>query len=502
MSISVSFTTESKRVNSTKQPSMSAGTYLCTFKNGCSMLRPTLFLELQQETFPAYTGFMIDNRYYNITDIRSIRQHLFEVDGIIDVLATYKAAIGASSQYILRSSAESDSYVTDRLYPTRNYKTYSRNSDGNGFIYPQSGTFVVGVQGKTTGGSFGSTTYYCMDSYNCKDFMDKVFNINTQDYDAASIEAASGIPEKVYASIINPQQYIVSCMYLPFEYETIGNRSVGSVELGWFTIDGIEALVFNTSYDALPTISKTFNLPKHPQATTRGQYLNNAPYSSYILSYMPFGEIELPADLLIGQSQIHLNLIVDVITGQGTLKVYTGSTSSGQLLASESAQIGVPIAISGGVYDVSLGGAAKKLATGALAASGMAGKMAEMATSFSSFSLEGKTHTFQNVSITNGSQVVSSAADTVAGAVQSPTITTSGSNGALDFLEYDCVLYSRFTHIVDDDNHQHGKPLCKVRTISSIPGYIMCLKPTIDISATATEKDEILAYMTNGFFYE
>lgn len=486
MSITVSFTTSSKKVNSTAQLTMT-DSYECVFKSGCSMLRPTLFLEIATNTFPAYTAFKIENRYYNITDIRSVRQNLFEVDGVIDVLATYRNQIGASSQYVLRASAESDGYVTDKLYPMRNYKTYGREAKANGFVYPTLGTFVVGVQGKTTGGSFGSTTYYCMDSTNCKAFMDKVFNINTADYDAASVEAASGIPEKVYASIINPQQYIVSCMYLPFEYETIGNRSVSSIELGWFTIDNIEALVFNTSYGQLPRVtSLTFDLPKHPQASSRGQYLNNSPYTSYLLSYMPFGELELPADLLIGQSQIHLEVLVDVITGQGTLKVYSGSTTSGQLLTSESAQIGVPIAISGGVYDVSLGGAAKKLATGALAASAQAGQGIE-------FSL---LENSANIGVWGA------AANTVAGALQSPTITTAGSNGALDFLEYDCILYSRFTHIVDDDNTQHGKPLCKVRTISSIPGYIMCMKPSIDLAATETEKDEVLAFMTSGFYYE
>lgn len=112
MSITVSFTTSSKKVNSTAQLAMT-DSYECVFKSGCSMLRPTLFLEITTNTFPAYTAFKIENRYYNITDIRSVRQNLFEVDGIIDVLATYRSQIGSSSQYILRASAESDGYVTD-----------------------------------------------------------------------------------------------------------------------------------------------------------------------------------------------------------------------------------------------------------------------------------------------------------------------------------------------------------------------------------------------------
>ena len=78
MSITVSFASGSKRENSTRQLSMSSS-YDCNFKNGCSMLNPTLLLEIDSSTFPAFTAFKIENRYYNITDIRSVRNGLFEV---------------------------------------------------------------------------------------------------------------------------------------------------------------------------------------------------------------------------------------------------------------------------------------------------------------------------------------------------------------------------------------------------------------------------------------
>ena len=90
MSINVTFSNGSKRDNSTKQLAMTT-THNCVFKNGCSMLAPTLLLEINSSTFPDYTAFKIEDRYYKVTDIRSIRDNLFEVSGEVDVLATYKS---------------------------------------------------------------------------------------------------------------------------------------------------------------------------------------------------------------------------------------------------------------------------------------------------------------------------------------------------------------------------------------------------------------------------
>ena len=460
-----------KMINSTKQPSGAGRSITCRLKDDCSVLSPVFLL----------TGYSLsDNyvkwgsRYYFIDDTVIKGNELAECHCSTDVLATFKSAIGNSSQYVLRSASNFNGSIADAFYPMTALKNFAKSSQANGFIMPQLGTFVFGIQGQSNSGSFGSTTYYCMDSYNAAAFMDEVFNSQNSEYDAAGVEAASGLPEKVYQSIINPQQYIVSCQFLPFEYETIGNQSTGSIKLGWYEFNG-EALIFNPNYDALPTIEKTFTLSKHPQ-NARGVYMNNAPFTQYILSYMPFGEIPLPADLLVNETQIHTKLIVDVITGQGTLKIYAGASDAGQLLESRSAKIGVDIAVSGGVYDTSVGGLIGNAVRGSLIGSAIAGKL--------------------------GLNPFNEAKETVAQAEQSPTISTSGSNGALDFLEYDIILYSRFSLVVDDDNTQHGRPLCAVRTINTLSGYIVCLKPDLDIGASRTEKEAIMSFMEGGFYYE
>lgn len=457
-----------KKINSTKRPS--GGTQItCTLKDGTSVLNPVFLL----------TGYNLShnyviwgNRYYFIDDIVIVGNSLAEYHCSTDILATYKNNIGASSQYVLRSASTFDGSVTDAFYPVKAQKSTSKTSQANGFIFPQGGAFVFGIQGATSGNSFGSTTYYVLDVYQAKTLMQEIFNISNSDYESSVVESASGLPEAVYKSIINPQQYIVSCVYLPFDAESVGSGASTPIMLGWYDV-GVSGLIFDTSFDALPTLEHTFTLTKHPQ-NARGVYMNNAPFTEYVLSFMPFGEIPLPADLLINATQIHTKLIVDVVTGQGTLKIYAGSDASGQLIESRSAQVGVPIAVSSGIYDYRPSSVISKGIASVLSFAGMLGK---------------GTETMADIGKIGEASI-------------SPSINTMGSNGALDFLEYDVILYSRFTYVVDDDNTQHGRPLCSVRTINTLSGYTQCFKPDLDISASPTEKEAIIRYMEGGFYYE
>ena len=63
-------------------------------------------------------------------------------------------------------------------------------------------------------------------------------------------------------------------------------------------------------------------------------------------------------------------------------------------------------------------------------------------------------------------------------------------------------MVARFKILVDDNNDDHGRPLCQRVLISSIPGYIMVDDPDIALAATAEEIDSVKSYMKNGFFYE
>ena len=59
-----------------------------------------------------------------------------------------------------------------------------------------------------------------------------------------------------------------------------------------------------------------------------------------------------------------------------------------------------------------------------------------------------------------------------------------------------------FADVMDDYNPEFGRPLCKVKAISTLSGYVLCADGDIFASgATAPELAEIETYLTGGFFY-
>ena len=462
-----------KRLNSTKRPS-GGTTKSVVLKNPTSIIRPTFVI----------TGFDFSwnyiqwgNRYYFVDDIVCLTNNQAAYTCSLDVLATYKDVIGSSSQYVTRAAGTFDGTIADPYYTMKSQQSYSKVTSGSNpwFVMPELGAFVFGIVGETDADSFGSTTYYVMDIYGAKSLMDEIFNMSNNAYDAASVESIAGVPEELYKSILNPAQYITSCMFLPFEAESVGSGASEAVKVGWYDL-GVSAVTFDPSFDALPYISGTLTLPKHPQ-NARGVYMNNAPFTEYVLSFEPFGDIVLPPDMLVSATSIYYKCVVDVITGQGILKIYAGSDDTGRLLLTEAAQVGVPVAITGGVYDYSVGGLAKKTVGGVIANV-----------------LEG----FKNKEI----PIDSPNANGVMDAVTTPNLSTSGANGSLLFLEYPPVLYAKFTHVVDDDNAQLGRPLCQIKTISTLSGYIKCIGADVDCNGTKEEKSAIMSFMNGGFFYE
>jgi hypothetical protein len=84
-----------------------------------------------------------------------------------------------------------------------------------------------------------------------------------------------------------------------------------------------------------------------------------------------------------------------------------------------------------------------------------------------------------------------------------PQISTIGAVGSqsayyLNPPKIDNIYY----RIVDEDLAQVGRPLCEVRTISALSGYIECDNADLDTSASPAEKEQILSNLNSGFYYE
>ena len=111
----------SKKKNSTATPSSNSEPLSGTLREGCSVIKPIIGFELSRLTFANWNYAYISDfyRYYYIQDW-VWDEGLWWAYMEVDPLASFKAGIGASSCYVLRSASEYNNKIIDSIYPTRN----------------------------------------------------------------------------------------------------------------------------------------------------------------------------------------------------------------------------------------------------------------------------------------------------------------------------------------------------------------------------------------------
>lgn len=444
----------SKKPNSTKQPAVTGNVKTVTLKEPTSVLNPVFILHGYDLS---YNYIQWGTRYYFVDDIIIVSNEVAEYHCRTDVLATYKTDIGTSSQYVTRSASSYDLTVADTYYPTLAKNTHEADVISSPFT-KSGGRWIIGVQGKNGDGNGGSVSYYsCTDGA-----IQGLINYFLGD---PTIYGQSDISNELLSCVFNPMQYMVSCMWFPFA-PAIGNGDVG---FGWWS--------FNSGYIKPVTSLNTganisFTIPKHPKAS-RGTYLNLPPFSQYKLEAGPWGIIPLDAFNLLDANSLDCRWEVDLMTGSGRFDVKYRDKLCYE--ASYSAQIGVPVQLGQNMTN-----------QGALM--GAVGGGVGAITSALTLNPGGL--------MTNGLSAIMDAAK-----LSQPVPSTLGSNGTMSFNNV-FALMADFKDVADDDVVTIGRPLCKVKTISTLSGYILCEKADLDTNATPAEKDQIINAMNSGFYYE
>ena len=478
--MTVKFYSFTKRPNSTKQPAANSELLSLTdveLKEQCNFINPILKLKgLTSGTVfvPGmynYVYIPLWSRYYFIRDWKYING-LWEVELIMDVLASHKTAIGSTSAYIIRSASQYNGNIIDTFYPASVVKSISKQSL-TGSIYHVSlpaGAYVVGVINNATGNNVGAINYYALTQAQLATLLQYLFSSNI--FNNSNI---TEMGEGLYKSLFDPFQYIVSCMWFPFSTATFGSSSE-NIKVGyWDTgISGVK--VTNIVYTL--NIKTASAISAHPLAATRGNYLNYAPYTTLTLFLPPFGEI--PIDTTFNQympsTYLWVKVMVDAITGQADAYVsLTNGTSTDQsadpyrYMTMRSAQIGVPIQL------------AQIMSDYISAASSGAGAI----TSLFAGNISG---IFNN--IISGVQAAM------------PKVSTSGANGSFVEIIEEPFLVCEYASLAAENNVEFGRPLCDTRTINTLSGYIQCGEADHAFAGTDYERNTINEHMRSGFFYE
>lgn len=457
-----------KKTNSTKRPS--AGDVTATYndvelKDQCSIITPAIKLNvgLTSFTIPNYVYIAEFNRYYFVTDIQ-FERGIWTIRLKVDAMATWKTQIGAQSLYVARAAAEFDGTLMDNLYPAKSDPTYTNIIQDSGWETGDltAGTFVVGVAGQ-------NTTYYTFSYAALQLFLQYLLG----DLYANELTSSWSL---VYSSLnweANPLQYIVSINWFPFAYT---GTPVSTIRVGYVDVPVAAGEVLGSG---LIFFSHILAPPHHPQAATRGEFLNNAPYSSYDLFYPPFGQLELDPTLMANTDSVDLLVGVDLRTGKGVLSVLDNDNTV--LTSWQHAQVALPYQTTEiktqGTFDLA--------------------KTAGLATNVGAAMVTGGQVAGASALISGG---ISAIGDYARGKI--PSARTIGSNGGMGSLRGSISLQCEFKLLVEEDNENRGRPLCKKKVINTLSGYILVTDADIEIPAMEAEQQEIRSYLEGGFFYE
>lgn len=479
MAFTATFYNFSKRENSTAIPSVDGSDFNIVLKDNCSVMSPRI--ELNVAAMPSFNYCKVDafsGRYY------FIREWVWESPYWVayceeDVLATWRTTIGNSNQYILRSSHTWDMNVIDKSYPAKIGVSYAETSvrlSSEWVTAPNLslGWFVISViNGENSSGSYGGVSYYALQYAQMRNLLAYMFD------DAEAWENIEDLSGALAKPFLDPMQYITSCMWFPVHFNTAG-VAAEPIKFGfWQAAGDITGYPIGGANTAMwDSTLLTLARPSRSDSNIRGNWLYLEPFAHYKLVCFPWGEFDIPGNL-VSSGGIRLRVLIDFISGTGTLLVFNNiaGTSGGpynQAIFTQDCQIGVPMALSQ-IYT-----RYKPSQVGDY----MSGLLYDVVR-------------FYGMGATSdvGSCVEQSAT----------TVKSAGSSGGIvqaSYMSGSAYLQMSYYNAADENLTDRGRPLMKIKQISTIPGFIICADGDIAIAGNAEENRRIKQYLTGGFFYE
>ena len=524
----------SKRKNSTKQPTGSGTSYTVLLKSGTSYLSPTLLLEISGK--PDYNYCNFDGMYYFVTDIVSVRNDLWEIYCKLDPLATAKAAILASTQYVSYSSSAGSTWLSDTRIPILKETKVSSNSSLTG-VLSNIGCYILTVVGKTACITYmvhteavlsailaeiqnwrddgiqnefaklqnpsssytpssvqvlpsGATQAQCFNALfeQLKDVFESLGDAFTDIQDKIGTTIASVGDAAIGTGFIgnayqNAPQCLRSCIWVPFDY-AMAPQATGissNIYLG----------VYDTQQVGTPITSKpvtgsnTINIPWHYNDWRRG-------VCEDVYLYLPLvGLVALSADSITNASSITVNWSVTYTDGVISYKVEAGGEVIGSFSGQCSANYPLGLAqqaSAGEVYQALTGGAEKMVSTAIQAASSLNPAAWALAGPSLGFEASGMAYDVLNAKNTTHVSCVGGAG-----------------GGAGIGLGRDVICYTVAHDTIvqpSDMKDTMGLPTMKPMSLSTLTGFCQCANAHVELDLPSPVMDAVDGYLNSGIFIE
>lgn len=400
-------------------------------------------------------------RYYYVTD--------WVNDGVlwtahlkVDALATYKTAIGNSTQYLVRTSKAADPNIPDRMYsPTMTHEeSQTYGTVGSGMWDYTDGIYVLHQNGLIR--SQGLRT----------DYMILTPTAFLQLLNAIESDAGDLISQDLFSRLI-------SAIWLPLSYTYVSANEYAKDFGTGFLQQPVTVnfkLVEQRTVDVAASVTRM--TPSWHNANRRWDLA--APYAEYTVDWFPWGTIPLDSVEVAnaGGDMIFLRAKIDVRTGQSRLYVQLTDSSQNpdKIILETVAPLGV---------DVPFHASSLNMSSFLGIIPNAAGTVAGVAAESPGMVMGGITG------------MIGSIAGAIRGKHQ-----TGGATGAYISV-WPAPRFTQTFYKPTDINYQEvGYPRCIRAKISSNTGYIVCATPYVPLAGTESEKAEVYQYMTGGFFYE
>ena len=485
---SVSFGSFSKRRNSTKQPTAFTDLRTVTLKESCSQDRPVFICTGNDFN---YNYCIWDNKYYFIDEIISLKNNLIEIHCVMDPLATYKADIIASTQFVSYSSHAGSSWLVDTRIPILKSTVVHTSSASMAGLFNSNGFYVLSFVGKN------GCELTCVNKSTLADLIAEVSNwqddgiraiVNDDmslNYDFSSIESAleslgkmtiqTGFVGNAYSQA---PSCIRSCIWVPF---LLSAFSGGSKRIWLGDFDTTEA---GFELNANPTTgSISVSIPWQYSDWRRS-------VCEDVYLYLPLvGLVQLSGDSLTHTSTITIEYSATGTDGVICYRVIAGGeiigTYGGQCSANY--PIGINQQASAGQLVQSIVQGSEKMVNAAINSSispvSAAGAVAGVA-------LEG----------------IAAAYDTMNVAATKNLSCIGGIGGGAGVglsLNAECYVVTHAPAINPSDmKDTMGLPTMKPMSLATLTGFCQCSNAPVEAAATAGELDAIDYYLNSGFFIE
>lgn len=448
MAFAVLFGTDTKKRNSTKIPTLSASVQ-CLLKAGTSAENPTFILQgvgnLSPFSWNVASCAAMGNRYYFIEDVRYF-ESTYEIICTCDYLATYRAEILASTQYVTRSASLWNADISDALFPTTAASTISKTLSGS-FGFSNKGSIIVTTAGKS-GNSFHALS------------PEQFSNLCNYLYSSTFLDALSDwtkVGEIVQKQLFRTNDYIISACWIPV---AIGGGS-DPIALGPVANCGSGTAISNGRiWGSVVSVTA----PQHPQSEGYA-YRNIEPFSRFTLTIPYIGTIPISGSFIKANRTISIGMGMDV-NGNVDCTVFSPSGQYGTFFGSAGSNVGFSSRSSNGGGQIVRG----------------AGEL--------------------TTSVATGNFVMAAAGIlNLAAGASGADIISSGSGGCVAQDDF-CTLTATFRTQTTVDVTHFGRPLATPTQLSSLSGFCQCENASVPCSATESGKQTINNFLNGGFYIE